>query len=299
MRNFVISIISLFTIIFAILGIGRVKDEGNFTQNRWLSELPDDKYISEISLPGTHDTCALYEPWYGVVKCQTYSLRDQLDMGVRFLDIRGRLNFSKINIYHGITYQCIDLDSVVEICTDFLEENPTETIIMSIKIDGDSSDKFIPLVDRTIEKNSDLWYIENRLPTLGDVRGKIVLFNRYSPVEKGLYAFNFNSSPHTVIENPGYNIHIQDNYSVSENEIKWQNITDMYNESRANSDGENLYVNFTSGNNSTKENIAEFKDYINPLLEEYLFTAEKGCYGIVVMDYVTSELCDRVIQTNF
>ncbi len=296
LKNFV----CLGTIILALLGIGRVKDEGNFSENRWMSLLPDDAYISEITIPGTHDTCALYEPWSGVVKCQTYSLRDQLDMGVRFLDIRGRVNFSKINIYHGITYQCIDFKKVAKVCAEFLADNPGETIIMSIKSEGEASEKFGELIDSAIKSQPDIWYLENRLPTLGEVRGKIVLFNRYTgDTEKGLYAYGWNSGPAETIDNGSYSIHIQDNYSVSENSVKWENMTAMYEESKKNADSENLYINFSSGVNNTDPDIIAFKEYINPKLCDYFSAAEPACYGVVIMDYATPEMCKLMLEKNF
>ena len=60
------------------------KDIGNFDKNNWMSRLDGEKYISDISVPGTHDTCALYEPLRELAKCQMYTVTDQLNMGVRY-----------------------------------------------------------------------------------------------------------------------------------------------------------------------------------------------------------------------
>ncbi len=49
------------------------KEIGNFDKNNWMSRLDGEKYINEISVPGSHDTCALYEPLRELAKCQMYT----------------------------------------------------------------------------------------------------------------------------------------------------------------------------------------------------------------------------------
>jgi 1-phosphatidylinositol phosphodiesterase len=73
----------------------------------WMAEIKDDTLLSMLSIPGTHETMALYgvggvlppgvpvPPLIGqivddIVICQSMSLWDQLMSGVRVLDIRCR-----------------------------------------------------------------------------------------------------------------------------------------------------------------------------------------------------------------
>jgi 1-phosphatidylinositol phosphodiesterase len=55
--------------------------------NSWMGKLRSDSPLSALSIPGTHNspTCHTALP---SVRCQAKSLREQLDNGVRFLDIR-------------------------------------------------------------------------------------------------------------------------------------------------------------------------------------------------------------------
>src|SRR4051794_14918530 len=53
---------------------------------RWMGALDQRRKISEITIPGTHDSAT----WTlsGNAQCQTSDIRQQLDAGIRFLDIR-------------------------------------------------------------------------------------------------------------------------------------------------------------------------------------------------------------------
>jgi 1-phosphatidylinositol phosphodiesterase len=55
---------------------------------RWMSRLPDTTRLSELTLPGTHDTGAYRTPANVAAVTQTMTLRTQLDSGIRAWDIR-------------------------------------------------------------------------------------------------------------------------------------------------------------------------------------------------------------------
>lgn len=60
----------------------------------------------------------------------------------------------------------------------FLKSHPTETVIMSVK-DEVRNEDFSRLVWLDMERYHDMWYLENRVPTLGEVRGKAILLTRF------------------------------------------------------------------------------------------------------------------------
>src|SRR5262245_27175119 len=64
------------------------KDSAKKTGKTWMKKLADSKKLSELTIPGTHDTCALHGG--DIPKCQAWSLKDQLEAGIRFIDIRCR-----------------------------------------------------------------------------------------------------------------------------------------------------------------------------------------------------------------
>lgn len=65
----------------------------------------------------------------------------------------------------------------VNMCEIFLKENPGETILFQLKEDdGDAGIAlFGEFYAQCIRGREELWYLENRIPALGEVRGKIVL----------------------------------------------------------------------------------------------------------------------------
>src|SRR5258708_7055942 len=57
------------------------------TNSDWMSSLDASKSIAEFSIPGTHDSGALFEHFSGTARCQSLTIGGQLDAGIRYLDI--------------------------------------------------------------------------------------------------------------------------------------------------------------------------------------------------------------------
>lgn len=96
-----------------------------------MANIPDEIQINYVSVPGTHDSCALYG---GKAQCQVWSLEDQLQIGIRFLDIRPR-NYGDgtLPIHHGHVFQHIYFSDVVKILTDYLNNHVTEVLLMRVE----------------------------------------------------------------------------------------------------------------------------------------------------------------------
>ena len=151
----------------------------------WMSSLADYRKLSSISIPGTHDSGALHDPWYwrDTAKCQDLSIAEQLQAGVRFLDIRCCNVQDKFEIYHGWVDQQLTFDAVLQDCSSFLTENPSEVIIMSVKEEQPPQKctrSFEDTFDSYYKNNTALWYLGTDIPVLGAVRGKIVLLRRFT-----------------------------------------------------------------------------------------------------------------------
>lgn len=58
--------------------------------NDWMATLPDATRLSAITLPGTHNAGARFEPIAGAAQCQTATIAAQLGFGIRLLDVRCR-----------------------------------------------------------------------------------------------------------------------------------------------------------------------------------------------------------------
>ncbi|KAF7305177.1 PLCXc domain-containing protein [Mycena kentingensis (nom. inval.)] len=149
----------------------------------FLSPVPDTVPISSLLLPGTHDTMAFYG--WPFSQCQSIStpLDVQFRSGIRVLDIRLTDVNGKLLAYHGAYPQKTPFQDILISVHDFLTspEGSRETIIMSIKQEAPSS-VFSHLVHDEIYAGAggrDMWFFESRIPTLGEVRGKVVLFSRF------------------------------------------------------------------------------------------------------------------------
>lgn len=149
---------------------------------KWMSRLSDELTLAQISLPGTHDSGALHNgASFGFAKCQSWSVRDQLRAGIRFLDIRCRHLDDRFHIYHGIIDQQLTFAEVRDTCRDFLVKNPSECIVMSVKREStptNNSRSFAATFRALTKNDGELWHIDTETPKLSSVRGKIVLVDR-------------------------------------------------------------------------------------------------------------------------
>ena len=101
----------------------------------WMARISDQASISQFGIPGTHDTCTYtqYDSMaMGYVKTQSFSLPEQLNKGIRFLDIRCRLIGNGFAIHHGPYFLDLSFQDVIDMCKKFLQEHPTETILMAV-----------------------------------------------------------------------------------------------------------------------------------------------------------------------
>lgn len=151
----------------------------------------DNKFLDELSIPGTHDsgTCNVdndTEPQSSQVKCQQDYIPTQLLEGIRYFDIRlGKGDDPGID--HGIFYllkkdgNYLHLSDVIGYFKTFLNENPTEALIMLVSRGNDEAtdESVTTAFAKVLDDNPKLFYTSSRVPTLGEVRGKIVLLRRF------------------------------------------------------------------------------------------------------------------------
>ncbi|HAY3552765.1 phosphatidylinositol-specific phospholipase C [Elizabethkingia meningoseptica] len=275
--------------------------------DNWMSGLQDQISLAKISVPGTHDSGATIEipSNSGTAKTQNLSISEQLNIGVRFLDIRCRHIDNAFTIHHGPIYQKINFDDVLNACYAFLESHPTETIIMSVKEEHNPSNvsrSFEKTFDSYVQKNPSKWDLGNTIPTLGEVRGKIKLLRRFPADDKpkGIEATSWSDNTTFEINTPA-RIKIQDNYKVDNNDTKWTQIQTVLNEAKATTDGK-LFINFTSGYKPLIfgiPSIPTVSNAINPKVKTFFQSNPKGTYGILAIDFVSKDLTEPIVNTNF
>jgi 1-phosphatidylinositol phosphodiesterase len=285
-------------------GAGLLLTPWNHSLTDWMSEIPDNRSLADLTIPGTHDSGAdldgALSQW---TKCQSLSIGDQLSSGVRFLDIRLKLQEDGLNVYHGIADQELSFDEVRADCKAFLEAHPGEVILMSIKQEDENNASFPSAIATAIAKDPDLWYTTNKLPTLGDVRGKIVLIRRYAGASIGINCWDGWADNTDFTMNNGVSMKVQDYYALEKSSnlsVKWDKITTLA--TTAAKEDNTLCLNFTSGYTSGLfglPNITAVSGDINPKLLSYAETLSQGGYGVFVIDFVTPEIASALIATNF
>jgi len=156
----------------------------------WMGDLPDHTPLGLLSIPGTHNAPTHHQAPPSV-RCQAVSPKEQLKNGVRFFDIRVQVpepfdpNSDKLHLVHavfpisltGAKYFRDLYNGILE----FLKEHPSETLILSLKREGTGkgTDEQLSRILKNNYTNPQQWFTEPRVPTLGEVRGKIVLLRRF------------------------------------------------------------------------------------------------------------------------
>lgn len=276
-----------------------------YSLNNWMASVNGQLSLSQLTIPGTHDSGARFEPFSGTAKCQNLTIAQQLNAGTRFLDVRCRHIDNAFAIHHGSVYQNANFDDVLNACFAFLQSNPSETILMSVKEEHTASGNnrsFEATFDSYVQKNPSKWYLGAGIPTLGSVRGKIALFRRFpvANTPKGIDA-PFQDNTTFEINTPAASLKVQDQYKVPNNDAKWTAMTNLFSEAKTGS-ATKLYVNFASGYRPEVfgiPNITAVSNNINPRLTAFFNTAAYGRYGVVPMDFAEATRNNLLIKTNF
>ncbi|MGH8375016.1 MAG: phosphatidylinositol-specific phospholipase C [Pseudomonas sp.] len=98
----------------------------------WMRDIPDVAPVTTLNIPGTHNSCCIDGP-VGLAETQNLDLSDQLDAGIRFLDIRLAHYHDDLFAHHDVVCTGKSYADVVTICSEFLRRHPSETILMSVK----------------------------------------------------------------------------------------------------------------------------------------------------------------------
>ncbi|MFD7626900.1 phosphatidylinositol-specific phospholipase C [Streptomyces sp. NPDC059851] len=143
----------------------------------WMSGLGDPTALQRMTIPGSHDSGARQGGLY--VACQNTSIAEQLDSGIRFLDVRCRVTGGSFAIHHGSFYQGLMFGDVLVACRDFLAAHPRETVLMRVRQEysTESDAVFRAVFDDYLDHRGwrPLFRIADTLPTLGQARGRVVL----------------------------------------------------------------------------------------------------------------------------
>jgi len=272
--------------------------------SNWMAGLPDNLLLSQLTIPGTHDSASLYNgASLGFAKTQDLHLDEQLNLGVRYFDIR--LN-KDLDVFHGPIYQRLNFSDVMNICTSFLRNNPGETILVSInasdiKANNKNPDTFAWAVQDAINTGTASWALGDYIPTLGSVRSEIVLLRRYPVRSAPQIGIDLSDWPDdtryaTRTNSAGVTYAIQDHWqccgSSGGKTDKRNEISAQLDRARLSSSSApaTMYFNFTSANRFPILNPRDNAQYFNPYLLGLLVQSPLRIRnGVLAMDFIEWE----------
>ena len=274
-------------------------DCGKLDGSNWMSQLNGDLELNQVSIPGSHDSGATHSIGDVAGKCQSLSVGEQLKIGVRFFDIRLQQRKGVLHLVHSFVDQNLRFDDVVSEFSAFLDQNPTEFLLISIKEDADpvgSTVDFATAVKTALEKRKERVNFGNSLPsTVGQARGKMHILSRFN----GDFGFAVHSGWRDSTSFEVNGAFVQDNYCISDENAKINDIIACFKESATQKHV--LTLNFTScyfDYGFPPLYAGSTAKIINAWLLENL-DSHQGCLGVVISDFVTSELVQKVYRRNY
>ncbi|MDH6115206.1 hypothetical protein P3T36_004125 [Kitasatospora sp. MAP12-15] len=301
----------------------------------WMGQVPDGTSLGAMSIPGTHDTLAIHgglAPWAYEAQedhgDSAATLAAQLDAGIRAIDIRVRVIGGAFVIHHTDVYQNANFDDVLTHAQAFLSANPSETIMMDLhgECDADTTEggsgtasighcaddpsnttqaDRIAVFNGYLARYPGLFYAPTvtgsgtaAVPTLGQVRGHIVLTDFTGPVGEIYPGFGL-----TQLTGGGPGGTVENDWTQCDLGKKWNEAQTNLANAAADRTGA-LYVTYTSANcapfGADPADMAG--GYLggegeNQHLLDYLDAGGAGKTGVLRMDYpgwaVIAGLIDR------
>lgn len=308
---FIISFMNkVFLLLSALVMSLTIKAQVSDYQN-WMSQLDDDAFICQLSIPGAHDACSSSfssaSAFAALVsgKDQTKSVQQMLPLGARLFDLRPAVKNNKLTICHGILVTSFDFNTVMGQLRDYVIAHPTEFCVVVIRHEveaDDSNSSFGSLLQTSLASFKD--YLVNFRPnlTVGEARGKILFISRdaYNEPIYGGRTVDLSDNRSNINEMLGGHCFgpgthkcswwLQDHYEYSDVNTKKQAILDMLTRSYQLAGKYNYtwVVNETSGYKGTGTNSAcqTNAKATNPYLQQLLASGNyNGPAGLVFMDY--------------
>ncbi|XP_034017214.1 1-phosphatidylinositol phosphodiesterase [Thalassophryne amazonica] len=255
-----------------------------FLNPSWMASIPDIQPLSEVTMPGTHNTMALYGGVYA--ECQTWSLASQLNAGIRFLDIRVCHINGNLTIHHGVSYQRAHFGHVLEGVADFLYEYPSETVLMRVKEEFSETNDIYGAVVSYIHRYAhwDLLWHSQLVPTMGEARGKVILLQDFVGPNLWMRYTSLDIADDWKVPTL---LHVED---------KWKSVYDHL-EVAPVGDMNQIYLTYSSGSGLFAHPRAVAQQ-INPKLYKYL-RSKIGLnqrFGIICMDFQGAPLIQMIIE---
>ena len=285
--------------------------------NNWITPLDGNIYVSQMSIPGSHDAATgdgaadIVGGMFSVTQEKT--LQQQWDLGVRCFDLRPCLYTRKdeLWIYHGACRLNMSWASAMNTIKANLTNHPGEFAIVLFRMEDDkilgqpsSKDtdgtKFNSYMTTWVNGNKD-WIVDWRPDiTIDECRGKLILISRFGGSwEYGCYTGWSHDAAGitTTVRNASSSItgtmYVQDYYNPSSAESKFTSITKYFDiaqkfhiEEQYKNQWRLNHLSGYTGGISTESGYRNNAAYQNAHSIEYLHNrTTPGSTGILLFDY--------------
>ena len=301
MKHKTLSIIIILTLLISLLSMFPINRSYSKNIEAWMSKVNDDTRLIDMSIPGTHDSGATHSLFDVAGKCQDLSIKQQLNVGTRFFDLRLQLVGEEFRIIHGPVDQNLKFKSVLKDLTNFVKEYNSEFLIISIKQESSSKNNtrsFEDVLLDNLKEYEDVISFSKELPsTVKEARGKIHIISRHN-LDFGYPAyFGFEDDTSFTLND----LYVQDNYNIPNVEEKIEDIKSTIDISNS-VNNDKLVINFTScyldpAFPPSYAGTAALS--INPWFMEYINKNSDYKLGIVVSDCMTKELAESIYRRNY
>lgn len=286
------------------------------TGNNWITPLDGNIYVSQMSIPGSHDA-ATGEDMATIVgdifaQTQEQTLQAQWNLGIRAFDLRPAIYDAIIGsthelwLYHGATRVSISWATAMNTIKANLTDHPGEFAIVLFRHEDEgtigkdnNTTNFNTYMTNWVNANKS-WIVDWRPDiTIDECRGKLILISRFSGSwEYGCYTgwSHDAAGTTTTVRNASSSVtgtmHVQDYYNPSSHDAKFTSITnylDIAHQFHTNDAMKNHWMlNHVSGyvGTSTSNTYRANAAAQNPKVIEYLHNrTTPGSTGILLFDY--------------
>ncbi len=276
----------------------------------WMKYVPDDRAVSLVSIPGTHDAGSASLPESAITSMghtQNFTITEQLQDGIRAFDIR-----LKKNMKYGHTIMCRDgFEETVDDISQFLKDNPSEFIVAMIGSDegGKWSDEMKESYKALINKYPGLFVEDFKASTsVGEARGKVLVIKRQEECPFGkLLKFADNQT----FEYDCFRV--EDEYKMHNTTKKSRLVAKHLREAYENEDPDKWYITFNSiawGPRHHKPYYAAWggalnvRKPMNKALRDVLEQKRYNDFGLLFLDFYNDhgdkpELVKDIILSNY
>ena len=205
-----------------------------------MKNIRDNAKLSELALPGTHDSATFSaENVKNIAKTQTLNFSQQLEFGIRVLDLRIRQTGDRFALHHGALFLNSMFGDALNEIDYFLDKYPSETVLIRLKEDHKPDTNNTQTLRKTLntylERHAKHYLNADSNITLGKARGKFIILSNNDE-------FNYSGLIYSIFN-------IQDEYTLKTNwqlYSKWESVKLQLQKAYSGSK-DRFYVNFLSG----------------------------------------------------